>query len=110
MTIAVLCEDWLRQQSGELTDNTLQVRQWVVRQHLVPALGARRVRELSADDVTRFLQAKAEAGYARATLAKLRGTLQQARTVGGRTRAAVGGGHRGRPHDRPAPGPPVAPR
>lgn len=78
MTVAVLCEDWLRQHAGELTDNTLQVRTWVVRQHLVPALGARRVRELSADDVTRFLQSKADAGYARATVAKLRGTLQQA--------------------------------
>ena len=42
--------------------------EWAVRQHLVPSLGARRVRELTADDVARFLQDKAAAGYAHATL------------------------------------------
>ena len=77
VTIAVLCEDWLRQRSGELSGNTLDVREWAVRQHLVPSLGARRVRELTADDVARFLQNKATAGYSRATLDKLRGVLVQ---------------------------------
>ena len=73
----MLCEDWLRQRSGELSGNTLDVREWAVRQHLVPSLGARRVRELTADDVARFLQNKATAGYSRATLDKLRGVLVQ---------------------------------
>ncbi len=51
-----------------------------MRQHLVAAFGARRIRELSADDVARFrfLQDKAAAGYSRATLDKLRGVLVQA--------------------------------
>ena len=48
-----------------------------MRQHLVPALGARRVRELSADDVSRFLQDKAAADYSRASLDKMRGVLVQ---------------------------------
>ena len=78
MTVAALCEDWLRHHSGELAQNSLDVRTWVVRQHLIPGLGARRVRDLSADDVARFLQQKAGAGYARATMDKLRGTLVQA--------------------------------
>ncbi len=77
ITVAALSEDWLRQRSGELAGSTLDVREWAVRQHLVPALGARRVRELTADDVARFLQDKAAAGYARATLGKLRGVLIQ---------------------------------
>lgn len=77
VTVAVLCEDWLRQRSGELSDNTLDVRDWAVRQHIVPSLGARRVRELTADDVARFLQTKATGGYSRATLDKLRGVLVQ---------------------------------
>jgi integrase len=78
VTVAVLCDEWLRQQAGELSPITLELRQWVVHRHLVPALGARRVRDLSADDVARFLQDKAEAGYARSTLDKFRGVLQQA--------------------------------
>jgi integrase len=77
VTVAALCEDWLRQSSGELSRNTQDLRIWAVRQHLVPALGARRIRELSADDVARFLQDKAAAGYSRATLEKLRGVLVQ---------------------------------
>jgi integrase len=77
VTVAVLCEEWLRQRSGELSGNTLDVREWAVRLHLVPSLGARRVRELTADDVARFLQTKATAGYSRATLDKLRGVLVQ---------------------------------
>jgi hypothetical protein len=77
VTVAALCEDWLRQSTGELSRNTQDLRTWAVKRHLVPALGARRVRELSADDVARFLQDKAAAGYARASLDKLRGVLVQ---------------------------------
>ena len=76
-TVAALCEDGLRQSSGVLSRDTVDLRTWAVRQHLVPALGARRVRELSADDVARFLQDEATAGYARASLDKLRGVLVQ---------------------------------
>lgn len=44
VTLAALSEeDWLRQRSGELAGSTLDVREWAVRQHLVPSLGARRV-------------------------------------------------------------------
>ena len=77
-TVAALREDWLRQSSGELSRNTVDLRTWAVRQHLIPALGARRARELSADEVARFLQDKATAGYPRASLDKMRGVLVQA--------------------------------
>ncbi len=77
VTVAVLSEDWLRHRSGELAGTTLDIREWAVRQHLVPSLGARRVRELTADDVARFLQDKAAAGYAHATLGKFRAVLIQ---------------------------------
>mgnify|MGYP000271132161 CR=1 FL=1 len=76
-TVSALSDDWLRQRSGELAASTLEVRNWAVNQHIVPALGARRVRELSAEDVARFLQDLAAAGYVRATLDKLRGVLVQ---------------------------------
>ncbi|MFP5372829.1 MAG: phage integrase central domain-containing protein [Actinomycetes bacterium] len=62
VTVAALAEDWLRHRSGELSASTLEVRTWAVRQHIVPALGARRVRELTADDVARFLEDLAGAG------------------------------------------------
>ncbi len=77
LTVAVLAEEWLRHRSGELSASTLEVRTWAVRQHLVPALGARRVRQLSAEDVSLFLQDLALAGYARASLEKVRGVLIQ---------------------------------
>lgn len=77
LTVAALAEDWLRHRSGELSASTLEVRTWAVRQHLVPALGARRVRLLSAEDVSLFLQDLAVAGYARASLEKVRGVLIQ---------------------------------
>lgn len=78
MTVATLCEHWLRQQGGDLSSNTRELRAWVVHTHLTPALGARRVRDLSADDVAGFLQDKVAAGYARATVDKFRGVLGQA--------------------------------
>jgi len=65
LTVAALAEEWLRHRSGELSASTLEVRTWAVRQHLVPALGARRVRQLSAEDVSLFLQDLVVAGYAR---------------------------------------------
>ena len=77
LTVAALAEEWLRHRSGELSPSTLEVRTWAVRQHLVPALGARRVRQLSAEDVSLFLQDLALAGYARASLEKVRGVLIQ---------------------------------
>ena len=77
LTVGALGEEWLRHSSGELSATTLEVRTWAVRQHLVPALGARRVRQLSAEDVSLFLQDLALAGYARASLEKVRGVLIQ---------------------------------
>lgn len=77
LTLAALAEEWLRHRSGELSASTLEVRTWAVRQHLVPALGARRVRQLSAEDVSLFLQDLSLAGYARASLEKIRGVLIQ---------------------------------
>ena len=77
LTVAVLAEEWLWHRSGELSASTLEARTWAVRQHHVPALGARRVRQLSAEDVSLFLQDLALAGYARASLEKVRGVLIQ---------------------------------
>lgn len=77
LTVATLAEEWLRHGSGELSASTMEVRTWAVRQHLVPALGARRVRQLSAEDVSLFLQDLAQAGYAKASLEKVRGVLIQ---------------------------------
>jgi integrase len=77
VTVAALAEEWLRHGSGELAPSTLEVRTWAVRQHLVPALGARRVRQLSAEDVSLCLQDLALAGYSRASLDKVRGVLVQ---------------------------------
>ncbi len=75
-TVAALSLDWLRQSSGELSRNTVELPTWAVRQHLVPVLGARRVRELSADGSPASFRARP--GCSRASLDEMRGVLVQA--------------------------------
>ncbi|SNR47844.1 Phage integrase family protein [Haloechinothrix alba] len=50
---------------------TRQGYKWAIEQHITPALGARRLMELSADDVDGWLRGLAERGYARSTIAGL---------------------------------------
>lgn len=60
------------------SDVTRNGYRWAIERHLIPGLGARRLRDLSADDVDAMLQAKAQEGLSRASLAHVHQVLKRA--------------------------------
>lgn len=60
------------------TAKTKQGYQWAIEKHLVPALGARRLRDLSPDDVAAMLTGLADRGFSRASLVHLHSVLRRA--------------------------------
>jgi len=78
-TVAAHLEAWLKNQrrSGKAA-KTIEQYDWAIRLHLVPALGHRRLVELTAEDVDAFLGKKADAGYARNSMMRMRSVLMQA--------------------------------
>lgn len=51
---------------------------WATDHHIVPALGARKLRDLSVDDVDTFLQGKAGDGLSKSSLRQVHGVLTRA--------------------------------
>jgi integrase len=63
------------------TTRTVNTREWyatMINQHLVPGLGARKLKDLNVDDLDRFLRDRAKAGLSKSTLSHLRGILSRA--------------------------------
>lgn len=58
--------------------NTRESYRWAIEVQLVPALGARKLRDLTPDDVEAFLQRRAADGFAKASLAHLHQVLARA--------------------------------
>jgi hypothetical protein len=78
-TVGEWLDGWLNQLPPSVKSvNTIDNLKWAVDLHLKPALGGRRLRDLSADDVERFLRAKAAAGLSRSSLVRLHNVLQRA--------------------------------
>jgi integrase len=78
-TVATQLERWLtlQRRSGKAA-NTIAQYEWAIRNHLVPALGHKRLVDLTADDVDDLLAERAAAGAARNSLMRLRSVLSQA--------------------------------
>ena len=79
-TVEELAAAWLDTAArGRLAEGStmLETYEAIIRLHLVPSLGSIRLDRLSAEDVDRWLLAKARAGYARSTVTRLRSTLSQ---------------------------------
>src|SRR5207244_2830434 len=73
VTVAVHLERWLdTQRHAGKSENTIANYEWAIRKHLVPALGSRRIVELTADDVDELLIARTEAGAAKNTVMRIR--------------------------------------
>ncbi len=70
-------EDWLAFGLTGRSENTIATRRFLAEQHVIPALGARKLRELSAEDVDRWLAEKARTLSTR-TLQDLRSILLRA--------------------------------
>jgi integrase len=59
-TVAEAVEDWLRSGLRARSNGTIEKNTIWARSHVIPALGSRKLRELSADDVDRWLDEEAE--------------------------------------------------
>jgi integrase len=85
LTVEDWLEDWLEGIRGEISRNTYLAYKRDVRHHIVPALGKRRLRELSASDIRKLYRRMADKGlknrsieYAHRTLRKsLRAALAE---------------------------------
>ncbi|MGH3634986.1 MAG: hypothetical protein ACRDTS_13055 [Mycobacterium sp.] len=83
-TVKDLLEDFL-ERGLPATVKAESTRQWyrrLVETHLIPGLGARKLKDLSADHVDVFLHAKAAAGLSRSTLGHLHGNPDPSVDVG----------------------------
>ena len=80
MKVATFLEEWLSAtvEPNCLSVNTADSYRRIVRQHLVPALGKKRLRDLSVLDVDQLLAAKYDAGYSGSTVQRIRMTLIKA--------------------------------
>lgn len=76
-TVAAAMEDWLTYGLTGRSGNTVEKYGYLVRGHIVPDLGARKLRDLSANDVDRWLAAKA-ATLSSSTVRRLHECLNRA--------------------------------
>src|SRR5215211_5592351 len=76
-TVADAVRDWLAYGLADRDEATVKKAESLCRNHVLPALAARRLRELSADDVDRWLANKATT-LSTSTLQNIRGCLNRA--------------------------------
>jgi integrase len=79
-TVGQFLDDWLKNglPSSAKSANTIDNYRWAVHNHIKPALGAKRLRDLSPEDIDRMLAAKAGSGMSRSSMARIHGILQRA--------------------------------
>ncbi|WP_131736331.1 site-specific integrase [Actinomadura roseirufa] len=75
-TVAQAVENWLQYGLSGRAANTVNTKRILARKHVIPELGARKLRELSADDVDQWLAREAERVSTR-TLQELRSILKR---------------------------------
>ena len=76
-TVADAVTDWLDYGLSGRSSNTIETRRILANQHVIPALGARKLSELSAEDVDRWLADKAQT-LSTSTLQSIRSILSRA--------------------------------
>jgi integrase len=76
-TVAQAVEDWLSYGLNGRDPNTIKTRRFLADGHVIPAIGARKLRELSAQDVDLWLAGKAKTLSTR-TLREVRSILKRA--------------------------------
>src|SRR4051812_4883540 len=71
------CADWLRHGIPERgpPPNSIANTQWAVHSHIVPRIGSRRLRELTAEAVGKLMGDMANAGYSKSTMVRVHGGL-----------------------------------
>ncbi len=79
MTVGECLDYWLAHLPPTVRSvNTIDSLTWIVERHLKPALGKRRLRDLSPDDVDNMLRERAAAGMSRSSLVQFHNTLSRA--------------------------------
>lgn len=78
-TVADAVEDWLRNGLAKQSAKTRANYETLIRKHIIPDLGARKLRELSAEDIERWLTRKSRTHSTR-TLRLLKSVLSRAIT------------------------------
>lgn len=76
-TVAEFCAYWLRHgiPATAQSPNSIANIEWAVNSHIVPRIGSRRLRELTADDVDKLMRDMANAGYSKHTMVRVHGEL-----------------------------------
>lgn len=76
-TVAEFCAYWLRHgiPAAAQSPNSIANIEWAVNGHIVPRIGQRRLRELTADDVDKLMRDMANAGYSKHTMVRVHGEL-----------------------------------
>lgn len=79
MTVGECLDYWLTHLPPSVKSiNTIDNLKWAVEHHLKPALGKRRLRDLSPDDVDDMLRERAAAGMSRSSLVRIHNALSRA--------------------------------
>lgn len=76
-TVAEFAAYWLQHgiPAAAQSPNSIASIQWAVNGHIVPRIGHRRLRELTADDVDKLMRDMATAGYSKHTMVRVHGEL-----------------------------------
>src|SRR3954466_14754133 len=76
-TVAEFCAYWLKHgiPAAAQSPNSIANIEWAVNSHIVPRIGQRRLRELTADDVDKLMRDMANAGYSKHTMVRVHGEL-----------------------------------
>src|SRR3954464_7147939 len=76
-TVEEFCAYWLKHgiPAAAQSPNSIANIEWAVNSHIVPRIGQRRLRELTADDVDKLMRDMANAGYSKHTMVRVHGEL-----------------------------------
>ncbi len=76
-TVAEFCAYWLKHGIPAVVQspNSVSSIEWAVNKHIVPRIGHRRLRELTADDVDTLMRDMATAGYSKYSMVRVHGEL-----------------------------------
>jgi integrase len=76
-TVAEFCAYWLKHglPAAAQSPNSIAGIHWAVDGHIVPRIGGRRLRDLTADDVDKLMRDMATAGYSKSSMVRVHGEL-----------------------------------
>jgi integrase len=76
-TVAEFCAYWLQHgiPAAAKSPNSISSIEWAVNRHIVPRIGHRRLRELTADDIDKLMRDMATAGYSKYTMVRVHGEI-----------------------------------